>query len=43
VLSHVAAPLFVRLMKSDVRKEMAGLKELCETGKVAGREPAKAG
>lgn len=33
----------ILLMKPSIRKDMAGLKELCETGKVAGREAAKAG
>jgi hypothetical protein len=38
VISTLMRPLFVRLMKSDVSKDMAGLKELCETGHVAARE-----
>jgi hypothetical protein len=42
-VSHIATPIFVHLMKSDIRKDMAGLKELCETGKVAGREAALVG
>jgi hypothetical protein len=29
-------------MKSDIAKDMAGLKELCETGRVAARETAAA-
>jgi hypothetical protein len=33
-------PMFIRLMKSDITKGMAGLKELCETGHVAAREVA---
>jgi hypothetical protein len=42
VLSTLARPLFIRLMKSDIAKDMAGLKELCETGRVAARETAAA-
>jgi hypothetical protein len=29
-------------MKSDIKKDMAGLKEFCETGTVKGREDRKA-
>jgi hypothetical protein len=29
--------LFGRTMKTNIKKDMAGLKELCETGKVAAR------
>jgi hypothetical protein len=29
-------------MKRDVRRDMAGLKEFCETGKVAAREETAA-
>lgn len=42
VLSSIARPLFVRLMSSDIKKDMAGLKELCETGRVASREAVAA-
>lgn len=38
VVSALLRPVFIRLMKSDITKDMAGLKELCETGKVAARE-----
>lgn len=38
VISTLIRPLFIRLMKSDISKDMACLKELCETGKVAARE-----
>jgi hypothetical protein len=38
VISTLLRPLFIRVTRSDVRKDMAGLKELCETGKVAARE-----
>ncbi len=43
LLSSLARPLLIRLMKSDLTKDMARLKEFCETGKVTGREaqPAK--
>lgn len=40
VISTLMRPLFIRLMKSDIKKDMAGLKELCETGHVAAREAA---
>jgi hypothetical protein len=42
VLSHLATPVFTWLMKSDIKKDMAGLKEFCETGTVKGREDRKA-
>jgi hypothetical protein len=35
VISHLAAPIFVRIMSGMIKKDMAGLKELCETGKIA--------
>ncbi len=38
VVSHVAWPVFLWMLKRDVKKDMAGLKEYCETGKVAARE-----
>jgi hypothetical protein len=38
VLSRLAWPVFVATMKGMIRKDMAGLKELCETGKVSARE-----
>jgi hypothetical protein len=40
VIGPLVKPLFVRMMKSLTNKDMAGLKEFCETGAVAGREPA---
>jgi Protein of unknown function (DUF2652)/Polyketide cyclase / dehydrase and lipid transport len=43
VLSHLATPVFIRLMKGDIRKDWAALKEYCETGKVAAREAAASG
>jgi hypothetical protein len=42
VISTLIRPIFVRMMKSDINKDMAGLKELCETGRVAAREVAAA-
>jgi hypothetical protein len=38
VVSTLLRPIFVSKMKSDITKDMAGLKELCETGRVAARE-----
>lgn len=38
VFSTLIRPMFIRLMKSDITKDMAALKELCETGEVAARE-----
>lgn len=38
VVSTLIRPVFIRLMKSDISKDMAALKELCETGKVSARE-----
>jgi hypothetical protein len=35
-------PVFARMMRGTVRREIAALKELCETGTVAGREGMKA-
>jgi hypothetical protein len=43
VISTFLRPLFIHLMKSDLNKDMAGLKELCETGHVASREAVAAG
>ena len=40
VISTLMRPIFLRMMKSDIKKEMAALKELCETGRVAAREAA---
>jgi hypothetical protein len=42
VLSSIARPVFIRMMKSDIKKDMVALKELCETGRVAAREGAAA-
>jgi hypothetical protein len=42
VVSTLIRPIFIRVMKSDINKDMAGLKELCETGHVAAREVAAA-
>ena len=42
MISTIARPVFVRIMKGFLRKDMAGLKELCETGHVAAREAAAA-
>jgi len=42
VVSTLARPLFIRMMKGDIVKDMAGLKELCETGRVASREAVAA-
>ena len=42
VISTLIRPIFIRVMKSDVSKDLAGLKELCETGHVAAREVAAA-
>jgi hypothetical protein len=38
IVSHIARPVFVAMMKRSIRRDMAGLKELCETGAVAGRD-----
>lgn len=38
VISSLLRPVFIRLMRNDIRKDMAALKELCETGRVAARE-----
>ena len=42
VISHLLTPVFIRLMRSAIEKDMRGLREFCETGKVAGREDRKA-
>jgi Protein of unknown function (DUF2652) len=42
VIYALMRPMFLRLMKSDISKDMSGLKELCETGHVAAREAAAA-
>ncbi len=42
IVSHLMRPIFVRVISSDVKKDLAGLKELCETGHVAAREVAAA-
>ena len=41
VISTLMRPMFIRLMKSDISKDMAGLKELCETGHVAAVNAAR--
>ncbi|MEO8456388.1 MAG: DUF2652 domain-containing protein [Chloroflexota bacterium] len=38
VVSTLLRPVFYRMMKSDITKDIAGLKELCETGSVASRK-----
>ncbi|HUF54194.1 MAG TPA: DUF2652 domain-containing protein [Dehalococcoidia bacterium] len=38
LLSHLALPIFARLIKGEMWKDLAGLKEMCEGGKVRGRE-----
>jgi hypothetical protein len=38
VVSHLAWPVFLWMLKRDVKKDIAGLKEFCETGRVAARE-----
>ena len=38
VISSLLRPVFMRVMGNDIRKDMAALKELCETGRVAARE-----
>jgi hypothetical protein len=38
VVSTLLRPVFIHMMRSDIRKDLAGLKELCETGRVAARE-----
>jgi hypothetical protein len=43
VLSHLASPVFKFMMRRSIGKDMRGLKELCETGKVAAREVAAGG
>ena len=40
VVSTLAKPVFKYMMKSFIAKDMAALKELCETGRVAGHKPA---
>lgn len=40
VISTLMRPVFIRLMTSDIKKDMLGLKELCETGSVSAREAA---
>jgi hypothetical protein len=40
VVSSLLLWLFGRSMKTNIKKDMAGLKEFCETGKVAAREKA---
>lgn len=40
LLSHAAWPVFIWKLKRDIDKDMRGLQEFCETGRVAGREPA---
>ena len=42
VISHLATPVFRWYARRDIKKDMAGLKELCETGTVAGRETVAA-
>jgi hypothetical protein len=42
VISTLIRPIFIRIMKGDIKKDMAGLKELCETGRVASREAVAA-
>lgn len=44
IVSHIAMPIFIRMMKRDVEKDMRGLKAFCEAearGSAAGREAAE--
>ncbi|MEX1194328.1 MAG: DUF2652 domain-containing protein [Dehalococcoidia bacterium] len=38
VVSRLIAPVFYRIMKRNLRNDLAGLKEYCETGSVASRQ-----
>ncbi len=40
VLTSLLRPILRRMMKRDMKKDFAGLKEFCETGRVAAREAA---
>lgn len=40
VVGPLIKPVFTRMMKKLTSKDMAGLKEFCETGTVVGRQPA---
>ncbi len=42
IISTLMRPIFVRMMSRDINKDMLGLKELCETGRVDSREAALA-
>lgn len=43
VVSHLGMPVFAHMMRREIGKDLAGLKEMCETGRVAGREDVRLG